>query len=154
MSKNIKKILVVDDNEILVRSIERHLHRHGFNVGVAFDGEVAQEMVRRAEREGAPFEVILSDIVMPVMDGFDFVRWMHGTFPQRPIIIISGFGNQDKIQQLLRPECDFFHKKPVLPQDIIGSIQKINIRHLSMLLEDDVSCLETLFKINDFYIVK
>lgn len=137
MYQDIQKILVVDDNEILVRSIECHLNRQGFIVGVAFDGDTAQDMICQAERGGAPFELILSDIVMPVRDGLTFVTWFNREFPHRPVIIISGFGNMDTIKQVLRPNLDFFHKKPVLPQDILDSIQKINIRNLSMMLEAD-----------------
>ncbi|MBU0681995.1 MAG: response regulator [Proteobacteria bacterium] len=125
---DIKKILVVDDNEILVRSIARHLRREGFDVVVAYDGVMAKDLVLAAELGGAPFDLAITDILMPNMDGFTFVSWLNLEFPQMPVVVVTGFGNVDMINKLLRPNLDLVHRKPVLPREIMASIQKINLR--------------------------
>lgn len=123
---DIKKILVVDDNEILVHSIERHLRREGYEVVVSYDGRMAKDLVLAAELAGAPFDLAISDILMPNMDGFTFVTWLNREFSRIAVLIISGFGSLDQINKILRPALDCFHRKPVLPQQILRSIEKIN----------------------------
>ncbi len=124
---DIKKILVVDDNEILVRSIERHLGREGFEVVIAHDGRKAKDQVLAAELRKAPFDLAITDILMSNMDGFTFVSWLNLKFPRVAVVVVTGFGNVDLINKLLRPHLDLLHRKPVLPREIMGSIQKINL---------------------------
>ncbi len=124
---NVKNILVVDDSEILAHSIERHLRREGFEVVIAYDGRMAKDMVLAAELMGAPFDLVIADLLMANMVGFTFVSWLHLNFPQVAVLVVSGFGNVDLINKVLRPDLDFLHRKPVLPRDIMASIQKINL---------------------------
>lgn len=124
---NIKKIMVVDDNEIFAHSIERHLRRQGFDAVIANNGQMAKELALTAEHSGAPFHLAITDILMPRMDGFAFVSWLNQQLPQVAVLIVTGFGNMDLINKVLRPHLDFLHRKPVLPQEIMRSIAKINL---------------------------
>ena len=131
MENNIKNILVVDDNELLVHSIERHLRREGFEVVVAYDARMAKDLVLTAEVVGSPFDVAITDVLMPNMTGFAFVSWLNYKFPQVAVLMMTGFGNQDLINKVLRPEIDFWHRKPVVPQDVMQTLQTINERRFA-----------------------
>jgi two-component system sensor histidine kinase and response regulator WspE len=81
-----KRVLVVDDS-ITVREVERHLLRqHGFEVDIAVDGQEGWNRVR-AER----FDLVVSDIDMPRMNGLDLVRAIRqdGSLKDLPVIIVS-----------------------------------------------------------------
>lgn len=63
------KILVVDDEENLLRSVEKTLFREGFEVETANGNLTAFELVQAAESEGAPFDLVILDLNMPDFSG-------------------------------------------------------------------------------------
>ncbi len=123
---DIKKILVVDDNEILALSMQRHLRREGFEVVIAYDGLMAKGMVLAAEVGCAPFDLVITDILMPKMGGLAFVSWLNLEFPSVAVMVVTGFGSAALISKVLRPDLDLLHRKPVLPREVMSSIKKIN----------------------------
>ena len=64
------QVLVVDDEETLLRVVQRMLSRDGTQVETAAGGPQALEILRRGRR----FDCIVSDLMMPVMDGMEFLR--------------------------------------------------------------------------------
>ncbi|MDG4475336.1 response regulator [Thiovibrio frasassiensis] len=118
----IHKILVADDNEILGSSIARHLHRQGFNVTKTNELDLAKDLIMAAEQAGQPFDLVISDILMQNRSGISFILWLHAEHPEVAVLVVSGFGNADLLESLLRPDRDSFRKKPVLPQEIVGAI--------------------------------
>ena len=65
----IEKILAVDDDETLVHSIRLHLRRTGYQVEVAYDGAMGRDMMLAAQDSGQPYDMVITDIVMPTLDG-------------------------------------------------------------------------------------
>jgi two-component system cell cycle sensor histidine kinase/response regulator CckA len=83
-------ILLVED-EAMVRTVaERALTRHGYTVLTAENGEAALEVL---EREGG-VDLMISDVVMPTMDGPTTVREARKTYPDLPILFISGYAEE------------------------------------------------------------
>lgn len=78
-------VLIVDDDALLVRSLARLLGLRGFSVRTAANGEEATHLVRR-ER----FDVVLSDISMPGMDGIQLLRRLRETDLMVPVVLITG----------------------------------------------------------------
>lgn len=78
-----KKILVVDDDRFLVSSLEKKLKIAGFEVDVAYDG---QEALRKVDREKP--DLILLDLIMPVMDGITFLRGLKASPETKDIAVI------------------------------------------------------------------
>ena len=69
ISKNRKNILIVDDDKSLVKSVRYHLERRGYLVSAAYDGMQALEMIEKKHPD-----LILLDIMMPVIDGFEVIK--------------------------------------------------------------------------------
>ena len=85
-----KKILVVDDERNMVRLLQVNLEREGYEVVTAFDG---MEGLQKARTENP--DLVLLDITMPRMDGFEFIdalRSMKG-HTHRPIVAVSGLAS-------------------------------------------------------------
>ena len=98
------RILIVDDEYIMRRGIRFMLNweEQGFEVvGEASNGKEALEMI-----EDLKPHIVFCDIVMPVMDGIDFIKIAHRRHPDIQILILSGY---DVIQQIKR--CLFRHIK-------------------------------------------
>jgi CheY-like chemotaxis protein len=82
----VPRILVVDDDPMVGHTIEANLERAGFEVTVADGGEAGMRAL-----ETASFDVMLVDIFMPHMRGFESVRIFHERAPATPLIAMSGY---------------------------------------------------------------
>ena len=92
-------ILVVDDDAMVCMAIEAYLQRNDFLVTIAGGGEVGLRALAR-ER----FDLMLIDIFMPHMRGFESIRMFHERKPDIPIVAMSGyaFANAERAPDFLR----------------------------------------------------
>jgi len=81
-----RRILVVDDDPHICLAIRAWLKRYGFRVSIA-DGGVSG----LAALDNAPFDLMIVDIFMPHMRGFESIRMFHNRAPTLPLIAISGY---------------------------------------------------------------
>lgn len=105
-----KRVLVVDDEEVVCKSYERVLANAGFAVEKANNGKQALHNI--AERE---YDVMLADLRMPGMDGLQIVRKLRETHPKMPVIVITGYPSQDTLQEAARLGVTDYLTKPVAP---------------------------------------
>ena len=106
-----KKVLVVDDEKLIVKGIRFSLEQDGMDVDCAYDGEEALAMARANE-----YDMILLDIMLPKMDGFEVCQAIR-EFSDMPIVMLTAKGDDmDKILGL-EYDCDsrrlFIHDKEV-----------------------------------------
>jgi two-component system cell cycle sensor histidine kinase/response regulator CckA len=80
-------ILLVEDDEMLRRLLSRILSDEGFRVLEAENGDMALKLLGGLNR---PPEVVLTDVAMPVMDGFKFARIFRSLYPIVPILFMTG----------------------------------------------------------------
>jgi PAS domain S-box-containing protein len=114
------RILVADDDRGIAKSLEEMLEADGCIVETAEDGERA--LARLAERE---FDLVLSDVVMPKMDGYDLYLQVKEMYPQLPVLMMTAF-HYDKDHIIMRRGLDgmdgVFFKKPVDPDRLRHTI--------------------------------
>ena len=80
------RVLVVDDDPMVCMAIEIYLERHDFQVTIADGGEAGLRAL-----EGAAFDLMIVDIFMPHMRGFELIRIFHERAPTTPLIAMSGY---------------------------------------------------------------
>jgi len=80
------RILIVDDEAPILRLLTRILSRAGFTIRTAAD---AAEAVKICSTE--TFELVLSDVVMPGMDGHQLAQWVAGSYPSTKTALMTGF---------------------------------------------------------------
>jgi CheY-like chemotaxis protein len=80
------RVLVVDDDPMVCMAIEIHLERHSFQVTIADGGEAGLRAL-----EGTTFDLMIVDIFMPHMRGFESIRIFHERAPTIPLIAMSGY---------------------------------------------------------------
>ncbi len=113
------RILVVDDDEQIRRVSEAVLSQHGFEVRTANDGFEALALMRKALPD-----VIISDLKMPNMSGFELLSVVRRRFPQIPVIAITGeFESAGSPEGLLADA--FFHKGQYSPEELFKEIQSL-----------------------------
>jgi len=95
----VPRVLVVDDDPMVCVAIEVCLQRQGFDVTVADGGESGMQAL-----EAESFDVMLIDVFMPHMRGFESIRIFHERRPDVPIIAMSGyaFANAERAPDFLR----------------------------------------------------
>jgi CheY-like chemotaxis protein len=120
------RVLVVDDDPMVCTAIEISLERHGFEVTIADGGDTGLRAL-----EGAGFDLMIVDIFMPHMRGFESIRIFHERAPAIPLIAMSGyaFANLDS------PAPDFLRmalelgaarclRKPFTPMALLTAINE------------------------------
>lgn len=126
-TKGIKHILIVDDEVEFVNSVRRHLKRRGFNPDFAFNGEVACHKMLALEKDRRLYDLVITDVVMPRMDGIALLQWIQGTFPKTSVMVVSEFMDLVHLETRIRPELDGICRKPMTPESmmqLIGSISR------------------------------
>ena len=117
-----KRVLIVDDSR-LSRNYHSYVMRNaGFAVDTAGDGAAALEKLMLE-----PFDVILTDINMRGMDGYEFIRRVRGNeqLAQPPIVIISTESSDDDKRVGYEAGANFYLVKPAQPQQIVESVRMI-----------------------------
>jgi len=92
-----KKILVIDDDPLVIRSIDKYLKSHGYNIETAQSGKEALEKIKNSD-----FDLIISDIRMPGMDGIETLKEIRESSLRHnkekvPAIIITGYAGGDEV---------------------------------------------------------
>ena len=110
-----RDVLVVDDNKAAAESICRLLELRGHDVSVAYDGPMALEKMRENEAE-----VVLLDIGLPGMDGYEVARNMRAAYGHNPLILVAltGYGQEEDKLKATQAGFDYHLTKPVGLADI------------------------------------
>ena len=109
MSDNMR-ILVVDDEPVIIRSCEAVLRAEGFNVEGTLSG---REAILKMEQ--TPYELVITDLKMPEVDGITLIKWIKQNRPDTGIVIITGYPSQDTIKEALDVGIIDYVPKPFTP---------------------------------------
>ena len=118
--RRVPTILVVEDNEASRDALSRRLERHGYHVLMAVDGLQAVSVARASLPD-----LILMDLGLPVLDGWDATRRLKSDIATRhiPIIVLSAHAMTRDRDRALAAGGDDFDTKPVRFQALLGKIE-------------------------------
>ena len=108
-----KRILVVDDDQVVGKSFERVLTNKGYRVDTALSGREAFE-----KYAGADFDMVFTDLRMPDQDGLEVARRIKEMNPWLPIVVVTGYGTQDAETKAKAIGVAEFLQKPLTPSII------------------------------------
>ncbi len=115
-------ILLVEDEDMVRAVAERALTRNGYTVVTAANGEAALEIL--AGR--TDIDLIVSDVVMPVMDGPTMVRQARVDFPAMPILFMSGYA-EEQLRKMIDLDNIAFLPKPFSVQQLAEAVRDISM---------------------------
>jgi DNA-binding NtrC family response regulator len=107
-------ILVIDDEEVVRRSLHRALGDERCNVELAGNGRVGLSAMGRK-----PFDVVLLDLRMPEMDGVEVLGAIKQQWPETEVIVITGYPELETAKQAMRLGAYDFLAKPVGPDEVV-----------------------------------
>jgi CheY-like chemotaxis protein len=114
------RVLVVDDEEAVRLSVSRMLRKFGYEVTTACDGSEAIAAMCGEE----PAELILMDVTMPVMDGSAAARELRGRGIQVPIVLMSGYAEEELMNRGALAQVDGFLKKPFEVTELVAAVRE------------------------------
>jgi Amt family ammonium transporter len=119
------RILLAEDGLDNQRLISHFLRKAGAVVEIVDNGQLAVEAALRNEAGGQPFDTILMDVQMPVLDGHCATRQLRERGYHRPIIAVTAHAmNEDRLQ-CLAAGCNEFVTKPVNRRTLVGAIVQV-----------------------------
>jgi CheY-like chemotaxis protein len=118
------RILSAEDCPTNQRLITILLRRAGAEVELAEDGQIALGLALEAQWSGSPFDLILMDMEMPVMDGFEATRKLRSAGYRPPIIALTALDMTANRQKCLDAGCDDYITKPIDPKKFVGSLER------------------------------
>jgi CheY-like chemotaxis protein len=117
-----KKILLIEDEEIMIDILQRKLSKEGYEVSKAVDGKEGLEIMKEVKPD-----LVLLDIVMPKMGGFEVMEAMakDSSLKRIPIIVISNSGQPVEINRVKEMGAkDWLIKTEFDPQEVLDKVRR------------------------------
>jgi len=114
-----RRILVVDDEERMVRFIRLNLEHDGFQVSEAFNGKQAVQRLRDVNPD-----LILLDVMMPDLDGFEVLEMVR-EISNVPVIMLTAKGEEDDRVRGLEKGADDYVTKPFSPRELVSRVRAV-----------------------------
>ncbi|MCX7428180.1 MAG: ATP-binding protein [Planctomycetia bacterium] len=111
----------VPDNYVVLRQILRMMN---LELEVAEDGRAACAMAERSKAEGRPFDLILMDIQMPKMNGYEATRWLRQHGWRGPTVALTAHALADDREKCLAAGCDDYIAKPITAKRLRGVLTR------------------------------
>ncbi len=118
------KILVCEDDFMMIKAIEHKLQREGYQVEVANDGRSASEKIKTDE-----FDLIITDLLMPFTGGLEIINLTRNELSKStPIIVLSKVGNEETIIEAFKLGADDYLTKPFSPNELSIRVKRFLLK--------------------------
>ncbi|MCU0422858.1 MAG: response regulator [Bacteroidia bacterium] len=122
MATNGTQILLIDDDELILKVINRILQKEGYVVTTASNGKDALEYLERDK-----FDLLITDLMMPYSNGFEVISRFkqHPNAAGVPIIVISSVGTENAVKEGLNIGADDYLRKPIMPDELLIRVRRL-----------------------------
>ena len=114
------RILVVDDEDALRMVLSSELSSSGYEVATASDGDEAITVIQNKK-----FDLVLLDIKMPKVDGFEVLKFIKKNFPTMKVIMLTGFADLKNAIESKKHGAEDFVSKPYDLVDLLTTIERV-----------------------------
>jgi DNA-binding response OmpR family regulator len=114
-----QKILVVDDEEDICRSVTKILSRRGFSVDSALS---ADDAVRRMKEQA--FDLVITDLMMPKTDGLELLKIIRDHYPELDVVMITGYASIESAVKAVKQGAAGYLPKPFTPEELMEVTKK------------------------------
>ena len=121
------RVLLAEDSTDCQMVVRFLLKKRKLDVDLAADGQVACELAEQSRSEGRPYDLILMDMQMPRLNGFEATRWLRQQGWRGPIVALTAYAMAGDRERCLQAGCDDYLAKPIS----MNEFQAILQRHLS-----------------------
>ena len=114
------RILVVDDEDALRMVLSSELSSSGYEVATASDGDEAITVIQNKK-----FDLVLLDIKMPKVDGFEVLKFVKKNYPTMKVIMLTGFADLKNAIESKKHGAEDFVSKPYDLVDLLTTIERV-----------------------------
>jgi two-component system chemotaxis response regulator CheY len=118
------RVLVVDDDAYLRRALHLILTKAGYDVVEAEEGEKGVAAIQKSDGDALLVDVIICDLYMPKMNGFEAVTYFRTHFPSVPVIVMTGTPDLLDAEKLTMQGVMDYLVKPVRPAELVAAVHK------------------------------
>ncbi len=126
------RILLAEDGPDNQRLISFHLRKAGAEVTIAENGRIAAELI---EQTGAEYDLVLMDMQMPELDGYDATKRLRAGGHRIPIVALTAHAMESDRQKCLNAGCDGFTTKPINRQVLLETAKEFATRSKPLLVD-------------------
>jgi DNA-binding response OmpR family regulator len=119
------KILVAEDDEMVLRTLEFRLKKDGYDVTAVQDGKAALEKLKTET-----FNLLLTDLMLPFVTGLELLSYVKTNIPELPVAILSGADEETTVMDAFRIGADDFIAKPFSPGELALRVKRLLIRNV------------------------
>ena len=128
-----RRILVVDDDSLLIKSLRDALEEDGHRVLTASGGQEGIDAFRAAEKDQERFALVITDLGMPHVDGRKVAAAVKAASPNTPVILLTGWGERLTTEEEI-PHVDCVLSKPPKLIDLREALNRLSVRALQQSL--------------------
>ena len=118
------KILLVEDEPKLASFVKKGLTSEGYDLTIAYDGQMGLSLAQQQ-----PFDLLILDVNLPLLNGFELCRRIRADYPHVPIIFLTAKAMQEDTIQGFRAGADDYITKPFSMEELLLRIQAILRRY-------------------------
>jgi CheY-like chemotaxis protein len=119
------RILLVDDDPVLIKSLEDILSGDNHHVTIANSGQSGIDVFTTAHRSGTPYSVVITDLGMPHVDGRRVASAVKACAPATPVILLTGWGHRLLAENDIPPHVDRILSKPPRLSDLRAALMQL-----------------------------
>ena len=116
------RVLVVDDEEVSLRSMQRLLSSRGYEVTTVNNGRKAIEL---CEQTSGGFDVMVLDLLMPGLSGKSVLEAVHARYPDIRVLVVTGYSDQGLIDHAMDSGASACLRKPFNVPDLLKMVRKL-----------------------------
>ncbi len=120
MDNTTKRILVLDDEQVVLDSVSRVLTEEGFQVETCRTGQAAMEALKQNQ-----FHLLISDFKMPGMGGIQFFKEVKADYPDIPFVMITAYSDVESAREAMNLGAQDYIKKPFTPERLSEVVKGI-----------------------------
>lgn len=136
-------VLIVEDEPKIAAFIQKGLDENGYDVTTAYDGQLGLNMAQQAD-----YDVIILDIMLPVISGLDVCRQLRQAGIRTPILMLTAMGTLDDKVQGLQQGADDYLVKPFHFKELLARIQALTRRQYHITDNDTLQVADLLLDRN------
>lgn len=122
-SKQIYQVAVVDDHSLMRNALARLIATFK-NFSIIFEGSNGKDLVDKIQNHLIP-DIVLLDINMPVMDGYEAAKWLSMNYPQIKVLALSMQSDEGSIIKMLRLGAKGYLTKNVEPEELVIALESV-----------------------------
>ena len=116
-------ILIIEDDEMILRTLEFRLKKDGHQITAVSDGNAAMEQLQQNT-----FDLVVTDLMIPYVTGLEVLSYVKSKLEGLPVIILSGADEESTITEAFNIGADDFITKPFSPGELSVRVKRLLVR--------------------------